>query len=207
MTKPDGVSDADFQKQKTQLGALLDSVAGFAALQLKDNATAEKDLRAAVEADPNNVENVYPLALASLTATPEDDVNGLFFIARAINLVKDPAGKAQITKFGHAKYVKYHGSEEGWNELLALTATTPLPPAGFTIKQYVPPTPAEQAADLVKTKAPKDMSFAEWELVLSAGAPGGCRESLVGDQGRAPADGRYGHQGVPDRAANRGQSG
>jgi tetratricopeptide (TPR) repeat protein len=171
MTKPDGVSDADFQKQKANLGAVLDSVAGFSALQLKDNATAEKDLRAAVEADPSNVENVYPLALASLTATPEDDVNGLFFIARAINLVKDPAGKAQITKFGHSKYVKYHGSEEGWNELLALTATTPLPPPGFTIKAYVPPTPAEQAADLVKTKAPKDMSFAEWELVLSAGAP------------------------------------
>jgi tetratricopeptide (TPR) repeat protein len=171
MTKPDGVSDADFQKQKTQLGSLLESVAGFSALQLKDNATAEKDLRAAVEADPNNVENVYPLALASLTATPEDDVNGLFFIARAINLVKDPGGKAQITKFGHAKYVKYHGSEEGWNELLAMTATTPLPPAGFTIKAYVPPTPTEQAADLVKSKAPKDMSFAEWEMVLSAGAP------------------------------------
>jgi tetratricopeptide (TPR) repeat protein len=171
MTKPDGVSDADFQKQKANLGAVLDSVAGFSALQLKDNATAEKDLRAAVEADPSNVENVYPLALASLTATPEDDVNGLFFIARAINLVKDPAGKAQITKFGHSKYVKYHGSEEGWNELLALTATTPLPPPGFTIKAYVPPTPAEQAADLVKTKTPKDMSFAEWELVLSAGAP------------------------------------
>ncbi len=170
MSKPDGVSDADFQKQKANFAAVLDSVAGFSALQLKDNATAEKDLRAAVEADPNNVENVYPLALASLTATPEDDVNGLFFIARAINLVKDPAGKAQITKFGHARYVKYHGSEEGWNELLALTATTPLPPPGFTIKQYVPPTPAEQAADLVKTKAPKDMSFAEWELVLSSGA-------------------------------------
>jgi tetratricopeptide (TPR) repeat protein len=170
MSKPDGMSDADFDKQKTQMGGLLDSVAGFSALQLKDNAAAEKYLRGAVDADPNNVENVYPLALASLTATPEDDVNGLFFIARAANLVKDPAGNAQITKFGHSKYVKYHGSDEGWNELLALTATTTLPPAGFTIKQYVPPTPAEQAADLVKSKAPKDMSFAEWELVLSAGA-------------------------------------
>jgi hypothetical protein len=171
MAKPDGVSDADFQKQKTQMSGLLNSVAGFSALQLKDNAAAEKYLRGAVDADPNNVENVYPLALASLTATPEDDVNGLFFIARAVNLVKDPAGKAQIIKFGHSKYVKYHGSEEGWNDLLAQTATTPLPPAGFTIKQYVPPTPAEQAADLVKSKTPKDMSFAEWELVLSAGAP------------------------------------
>ncbi len=171
MVKPDGVSDADFEKQKTQMGGLLNSVAGFSALQLKDNAAAEKYLRGAVEANPNDVENVYPLALASLTATPEDDVNGLFFIARAVNLVKDPAGKAQITKFGHSKYVKYHGSEEGWNELLTLTATTLLPPAGFTIKQYVPPTPAEQAADLVKSKTPKEMSFAEWELVLSSGAP------------------------------------
>ena len=170
MSKPDGMSDADFEKQKTQMGGLLNSVAGFSALQTKDNAAAEKYLRGAVEADPSNVENVYPLALASLTATPEDDVNGLFFIARAANLVKDPAGKAQITKFGHSKYVKYHGSEDGWNELLAQTATTPLPPAGFTIKPYVPPTPADQAADLVKSKAPKDMSFAEWELVLSAGA-------------------------------------
>jgi tetratricopeptide (TPR) repeat protein len=171
MPKPDGMSDAEFEKQKIQLGGVLNSVAGFSALQLKDNAASEKYLRAAVEANPNNVDDVYPLALACLTATPEDDVNGLFFIARAVNLVKDPAGKAQITKFGHSKYVKYHGSEEGWNDLLTLTATTTLPPAGFTIKQYVPPTPAEQAADLVKSKAPKDLSFAEWELVLSAGAP------------------------------------
>jgi tetratricopeptide (TPR) repeat protein len=174
MPKPDGASDADFAKQKDQLAALLESVAGFSALQLKDNATAEKDLRAAVEADPNNVENVYPLALASLTATPEDDVNGLFFIARAANLVKDPAGKAQIVKFGRSKYVKYHGSDEGWNDLLTLTATAPLPPAGFSVKQYVPPTPAEQAHDLVKDKTPADLkklSFAEWELVLSAGKP------------------------------------
>jgi tetratricopeptide (TPR) repeat protein len=174
MAKPDGASDADFAKQKTQLAELLEGIAGFSALQLKDNATAEKDLRAAVEADPNNVENVYPLALAALTSTPEDDVNGLFFIARAANLVKDPAGKAQITKFGRSKYVKYHGSDEGWNDLLTSTATTTLPPAGFTIKQYVPPTPAEQAHDLVKDKTPADLkklSFAEWELVLSAGSP------------------------------------
>jgi len=169
MTKPDGVSDADFQKQKTQLSALLNSIAGFSSLQLKDNANAQKYLRAAVEANPTSLEDVYPLALSYLTTTPEDDVNGLFFIARAANLAADPKGKEQITKFGHSKYVKYHGSEEGWNELLAQTATTTLPPAGFTIKQYVPPTPAEQAADLVKTKDPKDMSFAEWELVLYVG--------------------------------------
>jgi tetratricopeptide (TPR) repeat protein len=171
MPKGDGVSDADFAKQKAQLGSLLNSVAGFSALQLKDYASAQKYLRPAVEADPNNVENVYPLALSYLTATPSDDVNGLFFIARAANLVTDPKGKDSIVKFGHNRYVKYHGSEQGWDDLLAQTKTTPVPPAGFTIAQYVPPTPAQQAADLVKTKKPEEMSFAEWELVLSEGSP------------------------------------
>lgn len=174
MAKPDGIGDADFQKQKTQMETLLNGTAGFSALQLKDSPSAQKYLRAAVEDDPNNVENVYPYALACLTGTPEDDVNGLFFIARAANLVKDPAGKAQIVKFGHAKYVKYHGSEDGWNDLMTQTAATPLPPAGFTIKAYVPPTPAEQAAALIKDKTPgdiKQMAFADWQLVLSAGAP------------------------------------
>jgi tetratricopeptide (TPR) repeat protein len=169
MPKADNVSEADFAKQKTQLAGLLNSVAGFSALQLKDYAEAQKYLRPAVEADPNNVENVYPLALAYLTATPSDDVNGLFFIARAANLVSDPKGKDSIIKFGRSRYSKYHGTDQGWDDLLAQTKATPLPPAGFTITQYVPPTPQQQAAELVKTKKPEEMSFAEWELVLSVG--------------------------------------
>jgi tetratricopeptide (TPR) repeat protein len=169
MPKADNVSEADFAKQKTPLAGLLNSVAGFSALQLKDYAEAQKYLRPAVEGDPNNVENVYPLALAYLTATPPDDVNGLFFIARAANLVSDPKGKDSIIKFGRSRYAKYHGTDQGWDDLLAQTKTTPLPPAGFTIAKYVPPTPQQQAADLVKNKKPEEMSFAEWELVLSVG--------------------------------------
>jgi hypothetical protein len=171
MAKGEGISDADFQKQKTQLAALLNGVAGFSALQIKDYPNAQKYLRAAVDPDPNNLENVYPLALAYLSATPPDNQNGLFFIARAANLAKDPAGKDQITKFGLSRYKKFHGSDEGWTQLIAQAATAPAPPPGFSIKEYVPPTPAEQAAELVKTKAPKEMTFAEWELVLSQGKP------------------------------------
>lgn len=170
MSVPDGMSDADFQKQKAQLGALLDSVAGFSALQLKDNATAETDLRASVEVNPNNLEDVYPLALSYLTSTPPDTVNGLFFIARAANLAQGD-GQKQILTYGKSVYTKYHGSDQGWDAVLAAAKANPLPPADFTVAKYVPPTPADQAADLVKTKTPKDMSFAEWELVLSAGKP------------------------------------
>jgi len=167
-TKPDGVSDADFAKQKTQFTAILNSVAGFSALQLKDYANAQKYLRAAVEADPNNVENVYPLAIASLPpSTPPDEVNGLFFVARAANLVTDPAAKEQVKKFGRSRYIHYHGGEDGWTDLLAQTATTPVPPPGFTIKPA--PTPAEQAHNMVVATPPDKMDFATWEFVLSNG--------------------------------------
>jgi len=169
--KPDGTSDADFQKLKAQTTAIFNGAAGLAAFQTKDYAKAEQYLRAAVEADPANLLNVYDLALSYLApGSAEKDVDGLFFIARAVNLAQG-AGKDQIAKFGKSKYNKYHGSEEGWNELVAQTATTTLPPANFAIKQYVPPTPAEQCSDLLKTKKVEQMSFAEWQLCLSEGKP------------------------------------
>ena len=169
--KPAEVSDTDWEKLKKQTSGIFDGVAGIAALQTKDFANAQKYLRASAEIDPNNLRDVYPLALAYLTATPPDFPNGLWFIARAANLAAGSPAQAQIQSYGQKQYTKYHGSDQGWPDVLAQAKTNPLPPPGFNITQYVPPTPAQQAADLVKTKQPKDMSFGEWELVLSAGTP------------------------------------
>ena len=175
--KPDGMSAADFQKLKDGAATIFNGAVGVSAFQAtaqakgNDYTKAVKYLRAAVEADPANLLNVYDLGRAYLEVGPaENDVDGLFFIARASNLAQG-TGKAAIAKFGLSRYNKYHGSEEGWSDLLAKTATTPLPPAGFTITKYVPPTPAEQAAALIKSKKIAEMSFAEWQLVLSEGTP------------------------------------
>ncbi len=172
--KPEGMSDADFDKLKGQASVIFNGAAGIAALQNKDYEHAQAYLKAAVEGDPNELRNVYPLALADLTGTPPNQVDGLFFIARAANLAAGSPGQPQIENYGKSQYVKYHGSDQGWTDVLATAKANPLPPAGFTISKYVPPTPAEQAADLVKNKAPNDikqLSFADWELVLSAGKP------------------------------------
>lgn len=169
-SKPEGMSDADFNNLKTQMGGIFSAAVGVAALQGKDYATATKSLRAAAEVNPNDFSIVYPLALAYLQSTPPDVVNGSWFAARSASLAP-PQMQAQIEKYGKSQYTKYHGSDQGWSDLTAQAKTTPLPPAGFTITQYVPPTPAEQAADLVKNKKVEEMSFAEWELVLSEGKP------------------------------------
>jgi tetratricopeptide (TPR) repeat protein len=169
--KPDTMSDAEYNTLKTQLAGIFNRGVGLATLQDKDYQTAATSLRAAVESSPNDVSLVYPLSLAYLHLPQPDYVNGLWFTARAGNLAPTPQGQQQIEKYGASVYRKYHGSDQGWSDLLAQTKTTPLPPAGFTIAQYVPPTPAQQAADLVKSKRVEDMSFAEWELVLSEGSP------------------------------------
>jgi tetratricopeptide (TPR) repeat protein len=170
---PPEMKPEDYEKLKKQTSVIFNGAAGINALQNKDFAKAQQFLRPSVEGDPANLRDVYPLALAYLSPGPtEKDVDGLFFGARAANLAQG-AGKDQITKFIKSRYVKYHGSEDGWSDLLAKTATTTLPTPDITSKitQYVPPTPAQQAAELVKSKKIEEMSFAEWQLVLSEGAP------------------------------------
>jgi len=165
--KPEGTSDADWQKLKTQTTVIFNGAAGLAAFQAKDYAHAEQYLTAAVQADPTNLLDVYDLGLSYLApGAAENDPNGLYFIARAANLQTSAAGKEAIAKFGRGKYKNYHGSEDGWNDVMAAAASSPVPPANFTVTKYVPPTLAQQAADLVKTKQVKDMPFAEWQLVL-----------------------------------------
>lgn len=128
--KPAGVSDADYDKLKKQVGLIFNGGAGFAALQNKDYAKAQTNLKAAVDDEPNDLQNVYPLAMAYLQANPPDTLNGLFYIARATSLA--PAGPAQnqIQAYGEKVYKNYHGSDEGWTDYALPTAkTATAPPA------------------------------------------------------------------------------
>jgi hypothetical protein len=95
---------------------------------------------------------------------------GFWFIVKAAMLAQG-AGQQQILDYGKKKYIRYHNSEDGWDDIVArrrLRRASCRRPA-LRLPQYRPPSPAEQAADLVKTKSPTQMSFAEWELVLSSG--------------------------------------
>jgi hypothetical protein len=171
MPKPEGMSDADFTKLHNETAAIFEGAVGFAALQQKDLATAQKDMRDAVakESQPN-IMDIYPLATADLEANPMNP-EGFWFIVKASQLAQG-TGQAQILDYGRKKYIRYHGSEDGWTDLVkqAQASQSVMPPAGFTVAAAPPPpSPAEQAAELVKSKDPKQMSFAEWELVLSSG--------------------------------------
>src|ERR1700683_2103555 len=162
--KPDGTSDADFQKTKDQMTAIFNAASGIAAPQDKDYTTAVPALRKAVDANPTDFSVVYPLALAYLGQTPPDPQNGIWFAARAA-AVAPAAAQAQIEKYARSQYVKFHAGDDGWAELLAAAKANgpqvPIKPA---------PSPAEQAHSMILATPPDKMDFATWEFVLTNGS-------------------------------------
>jgi len=96
------------------------------------------------------------------------EVDGLWYIAKAIALAKgNEAAQQRISEYGKARHKKYHGSEDGWQELLAAAAseTAPLPDFGKRIKPA--PGPAEMAVETVNAVGVENMSFSDWEFILS----------------------------------------
>ncbi len=134
--KPQGMSDADFGRLKAQIGAILQGAAGFVALQAKDYAAARQHYLEAVAADANDLQNVYQLSIACLEEKPPQP-DGFWYVARAIALSEkntNASVQESIKQYAVAKYRIYHGSEDGWNELLAEAAKSPAKPADFMVK-------------------------------------------------------------------------
>ncbi|HET7892929.1 MAG TPA: hypothetical protein VFL34_15485 [Candidatus Sulfotelmatobacter sp.] len=168
--KPENIADLDFAKLKDQLAGIFNGSVGIKALQDNDFAKAQQSLTAAVNITPNDFSLVYPLALSFLNqpnATPDNLLQGIWYVARASNVAPTPQLKQQIGAFGRSKYVKYHGGDDGWTDVLSAAASSPTPPSGWTIKPA--PTPAEQAAKMCAEKTPDKMSFDEIQFVLTSG--------------------------------------
>lgn len=165
--KPEGMQDADYQKLKTQGAVIFNGAAGRGALQQKDYAAAQKYFLTSVQGVPDNLADVYPLAVAYLEPKPINVV-GLWWAARAVDLSKsNPASMAAISNYAKNKYVRYHGGDDGWDQLLAQAQNSPMPPPNFTVAPA--PTPAEQVKKIAESKDPKQMTFDEWQLIFTYG--------------------------------------
>ncbi len=164
--KPEGMTDDQFAQLKTQLAGIFNASVGLNALQTKDYASAQSHLAVAAAANPTDFATTYQLALSNLDAPQPNYIDGLWYIARAANLAPSPQYKQQISEYGRRKYIKYHGGDDGWTDILA-QAASPTKPANFNIKPA--PTPAEQAATLVQSTPVTQMSFDQIQMVLTSG--------------------------------------
>ncbi len=163
-TKPPELSEAEFAKLKDQMTAIFAGAAGFGALQAKDYAAARDFYLKSVKIDPNNLQDVYQLAVADLEMSPIDKT-GFWYLAKAYSLAQgNAAGQKSIGDYGKAKYRKYHGNYDGWDQFLASVATQSAPPAEIPIAAA--PSPQELACKAVQDNDPATLSFSDWEYVL-----------------------------------------
>jgi len=132
--KPQGMTAADFEKQRSAMSSTFNAVAGFVALKMKDYREAQRYLRASVESNPDLFSNVYPLALSYLLSEPAEPVQGLFFLARATNLAPESARK-KLDAYGKEECVKYYGSDRSWASIKAIARTHATPPLTLTIDE------------------------------------------------------------------------
>ena len=133
--KPDDMADQLFKLMHDQTWAIFNGGSGFAALQRKDYVAARDFYLQALQVDSYDVINNYQISLAYFSMEPMDPV-GIWYATVAGHVARgkgEPAGE-QILAFAKSKYVKYHGSEDGWFEFSTskdIMRTTPPNPLGI----------------------------------------------------------------------------
>jgi hypothetical protein len=179
VTKPAETSEADFTALQTQAKPVFYRAIATAALNKKDAATAitnfKQELASVPVADTTKpgplLQDTYFLGLAYLQANPPDLVNCTWYVSRFVAFAPEPY-KTQMLPTAKYCYKKYHGSDEGYDAVLAAAQTSLDPPASFAIKPA--PKPEDMAHDLVTSTPEADLpklAISDREFVLANGKP------------------------------------
>lgn len=148
-TKPAGASDADWATARAQLQAAAKGALFYMAMkpgadakQKKDWAAAEAAFQAAQKQYPDSSQVAYEIGgseSAQQASNPAKISQGLYEIARAVGIdpaksdFTDPKVRAQVEAYLKSVYVKYHGADDGLDQLKQQSLAAPTPPADFHI--------------------------------------------------------------------------
>lgn len=140
--KPEDMQEQDFQNLQKQMTAIFASACGFGALQAKEYPAARNCYLKSLQINPDNLTDSFQMGVAQLEMEPLDP-HGFWYVAKALSLAKgNAAALEQISGYGKGNYARYHGSEDGWEQLVAHAAAQSEPPAGFAITRAAAPKPA-----------------------------------------------------------------
>jgi len=166
--QPEGVSPADYEKMKNQMANIFAGTAAFGALQQKDFPSAQKYYQQALAIEPNDLANNYQMAISLLESNPMNPL-GFWYGAKALAVAQqqNPQAAQSWAPYFQAKYKKYHGSLDDWQQRVTTAASQTAPPPDFVASIKLAPTPCDLAAQAVQQNPPDQLSFSDWELVLS----------------------------------------
>jgi tetratricopeptide (TPR) repeat protein len=137
--KPQQLGEADWKKQRTDMEALAHTTLGWIAMSRKNLEGAEKSFTKALELAPGSGQVSYWLGDVVLKQRkPETQSHALFHFARA-GAYDGPGSMApeqrqKVLTYIERTYVGFHGSKEGFDDIVAKAKASPFPPADFKIK-------------------------------------------------------------------------
>jgi tetratricopeptide (TPR) repeat protein len=163
-TPPPNVTADQWKGARTPVETLGHSTLGWIAMQRKSWDSAEGEFQKTLQMDPNNAEVDYFMGtVIAGEKNPQKMAAELFYFARAATYdgtgSLSPAGRQQVLAFVTRAYKGYHGSDEGFNDLLAAAKAQAAPPADYHIRT------AKEIADEQQKKQEAD-DASHPELVL-----------------------------------------
>ena len=177
-TKPQCVSDADFNTEKTNFYPTFYSTIGFAAVNKKDSATAidayKKELAFvppdATKAVGQPLQDTYFLGLAYLQSTPPDLLDCAYYTIRFVTLAPEPY-KTQYAPTAKYCYRKYHGADDGYDAVAHGCGGEP--ESACRIPSIKPaPTPADIVNQVIATTPDlSTLATGDKEYILQNGTP------------------------------------
>ncbi len=107
---------------------------GDAALDADDYESAQQHLLRAVQLQPNGAQDNYSLGLAYLDGpSSSKTVTGLWFVARAAVLAEQFSREPHLSEIARNRYVRFHGTQEGWEKLCTQAKNSAFPPSDLDI--------------------------------------------------------------------------
>jgi tetratricopeptide (TPR) repeat protein len=194
--KPAAVSDADWQKAKGAIEAIAHKTLGWVAMTRKQPDAAETEFKKSLAIDPNSGEVPYWLGIVILQERkPEKQSEALYYYARAAAYdgqgALAPAGRAAVNKQLQDLYKKYHGSNDGFDQLLTQAKATPTPPENFKIVSVSDQAKAKAEQEEAEAKSHPDLAL--WKNI---------KEALTGANAQSYFDGSMKGAQLPGGANN-----
>ena len=177
--KSAGMADADFKALQGTAFPVFYSAIAYDALLKKDYAAAidtyKKEL-AVVSPDATKTPgavlmDIYYMGEAYRGSTPHDYLNCAFYESRAIAYAPDNY-KAAFSPTAKYCYKQYHGTDDGYDAVMAAATANLNPPADFASTVKPAPTPAEQIHTiLASTPDLATLAISDKEMVFQYGSP------------------------------------
>jgi tetratricopeptide (TPR) repeat protein len=134
-TPPPNVTEEQWKTARTDVENLAHTTEGWIDLQRKDLDGSEGEFNKSLQLNPNNGEVDYLLGMAIATEKKVEKMpQALCLFARAATYegpgALTPDGRKQVLAYVQKAYKTYHGSDEGFSDLVAAAKASPTCPAG-----------------------------------------------------------------------------